>query len=88
MNNERTNFHVFSPHSIYKHSYYMQDEELAQHQVSMLLFVALTCGLGMFLFTKLFGTQVLTGKLKLNCANKMKLTVNLVYHTLKNLTAY
>lgn len=38
----------------------MQDEELAQHQVSMLLFVALTCGLGMFLFTKLFGTQVLT----------------------------
>ncbi|BAS76719.1 Os02g0122200 [Oryza sativa Japonica Group] len=37
-----------------------KDEELAQHQVSMLLFVALTCGLGMFLFTKLFGTQVLT----------------------------
>lgn len=40
----------------------MQDEELAQHQVSMLLFVALACGIGMFLFTKLFGTQVLTGK--------------------------
>ncbi|KAL5208242.1 hypothetical protein ABZP36_032677 [Zizania latifolia] len=37
-----------------------KDEELAQHQVSMLLFVALTCGIGMFLFTKLFGTQVLT----------------------------
>uniref|UniRef100_A0A0E0CE33 Protein DETOXIFICATION n=1 Tax=Oryza meridionalis TaxID=40149 RepID=A0A0E0CE33_9ORYZ len=37
-----------------------KDEELAQHQVSMLLFVALTCGIGMFLFTKVFGTQVLT----------------------------
>lgn len=37
-----------------------KDEELAQHQVSMLLFVALTCGVGMFIFTKVFGTQVLT----------------------------
>ncbi|KAL6848344.1 hypothetical protein ACP4OV_021638 [Aristida adscensionis] len=37
-----------------------KDKELAQHQVSMLLFVALTCGIGMFLFTKVFGTQVLT----------------------------
>jgi hypothetical protein len=42
----------------------MQDKELAQHQVSMLLFIALTCGIGMFLFTKVFGTQVLTGKTK------------------------
>jgi hypothetical protein len=40
----------------------MQDEELAQHQVSMLLFVALAFGIGMFLFTKIFGVQVLTGK--------------------------
>lgn len=40
----------------------MQDEELAQHQVSTLLFVALTFGIGMFLFTKIFGVQVLTGK--------------------------
>jgi hypothetical protein len=47
-----------SPH----HSYYMQDKELTQHQVSMLLFVGLVCGIGMFLFTKFFGTQVLTGK--------------------------
>ncbi|CAN6242821.1 unnamed protein product [Urochloa humidicola] len=37
-----------------------KDKELAQHQVSMLLFIALACGLGMFLFTKVFGTQVLT----------------------------
>ncbi|CAM0947485.1 unnamed protein product [Alopecurus aequalis] len=37
-----------------------KDEELAQHQVSMLLFVALTFGIGMFLFTKIFGVQVLT----------------------------
>jgi hypothetical protein len=40
----------------------MQDEELAQHQVSMLLFLALAFGIGMFLFTKIFGVQVLTGK--------------------------
>lgn len=40
----------------------MQDKELAQHQVSMLLFVGLMCGIGMFLFTKFLGTQVLTGK--------------------------
>ncbi|GJM90061.1 hypothetical protein PR202_ga06303 [Eleusine coracana subsp. coracana] len=37
-----------------------KDEVLAQHQVSMLLFVGLVCGIGMFLFTKFFGTQVLT----------------------------
>ncbi|KAK3152013.1 hypothetical protein QOZ80_2BG0153220 [Eleusine coracana subsp. coracana] len=37
-----------------------KDEALAQHQVSMLLFVGLVCGIGMFLFTKFFGTQVLT----------------------------
>ncbi|KAM0830964.1 hypothetical protein ACQ4PT_065864 [Festuca glaucescens] len=37
-----------------------KDEELAQHQVSMLLFVALAFGIGMFLFTKIFGVQVLT----------------------------
>ncbi|KAG2648142.1 protein DETOXIFICATION 46, chloroplastic-like [Panicum virgatum] len=37
-----------------------KDEDLAQHQVSMLLFIALTCGIGMFLFTKVFGTQALT----------------------------
>jgi hypothetical protein len=39
----------------------MQDKELAQHQVSMLLFIALACGIGMFLFTKVFGTQALSG---------------------------
>ncbi|KAJ3693965.1 hypothetical protein LUZ60_009445 [Juncus effusus] len=36
-----------------------QDRELAQHQISMLLFVAFTCGFGMFLFTKLLGPRVL-----------------------------
>ncbi|CAD6267041.1 unnamed protein product [Miscanthus lutarioriparius] len=33
--------------------YHTQDEELAQHQVSMLLFLALACGIAVF------GTQVL-----------------------------
>jgi Na+-driven multidrug efflux pump len=37
-----------------------KDKELAQHQVSMLLFIALACGIGMFLFTKVFGTQALS----------------------------
>ncbi|KAF3336150.1 MATE efflux family protein 4 [Carex littledalei] len=36
-----------------------QDRELAQHQISMLLFVALTCGMGMLLFTKFLGPQIL-----------------------------
>lgn len=37
-----------------------KDEELAQHQVSMLLFLALTFGIGMFFFTRILGVQVLT----------------------------
>ncbi|RLM79699.1 protein DETOXIFICATION 46, chloroplastic-like [Panicum miliaceum] len=37
-----------------------KDKELVQHQVSMLLFIALACGIGMFLFTKVFGTQALS----------------------------
>ncbi|KAH7668528.1 Multi antimicrobial extrusion protein [Dioscorea alata] len=36
-----------------------KDESLVQHQISMLLFVAFACGLGMFLFTKILGTRVL-----------------------------
>lgn len=41
----------------------MQDKELAQHQISILLFVAFACGLGMFMFTRLLGPQILAGKL-------------------------
>ncbi|KAK8950817.1 hypothetical protein KSP39_PZI004440 [Platanthera zijinensis] len=37
-----------------------KDRVLAQHQISMLLFVAFFSGLGMFLFTKLFGFSILT----------------------------
>ncbi|XP_020243363.1 protein DETOXIFICATION 46, chloroplastic isoform X2 [Asparagus officinalis] len=37
-----------------------KDKNLAQHQISMLLFVAFACGCGMFLFTKLLGVRVLT----------------------------
>ncbi|KAJ6821918.1 protein DETOXIFICATION 46, chloroplastic isoform X1 [Iris pallida] len=36
-----------------------KDRTLVQHQISMLLFVAFTCGMGMFLFTKLLGTHIL-----------------------------
>ncbi|KAJ6839007.1 protein DETOXIFICATION 46, chloroplastic isoform X1 [Iris pallida] len=36
-----------------------KDKRLAQHQISMLLFVAFACGMGMLLFTKLLGTHVL-----------------------------
>ncbi|XP_072979023.1 protein DETOXIFICATION 46, chloroplastic [Typha angustifolia] len=38
-----------------------KDKELAQHQISMLLFVAFSCGLGMFLFTRLLGPRILAG---------------------------
>ncbi|XP_020267791.1 uncharacterized protein LOC109843274 isoform X2 [Asparagus officinalis] len=34
---------------------YELDKNLAQHQISMLMFVAFACGCGMFLFTKLLG---------------------------------
>ncbi|CAL9072565.1 unnamed protein product [Musa textilis] len=37
-----------------------KDKRLVQHQISMLLFVAFACGLGMFLFTRLLGTQILS----------------------------
>ncbi|KAL6629254.1 hypothetical protein ACP70R_029019 [Stipagrostis hirtigluma subsp. patula] len=46
-----------------------KDEELAQHQVSKLLFVALACGIGMFLFTKVFGAPVLIGNYEISSAN-------------------
>lgn len=46
----------------------MQDRNLAQHQISMLLFVAFACGIGMFLFTKFFSTQVLTGNYLFSCS--------------------
>ncbi|CAL9147389.1 protein DETOXIFICATION 46, chloroplastic-like [Musa acuminata AAA Group] len=37
-----------------------KDKRLVQHQISMLLFVAFACGLGMLLFTRLLGTQILS----------------------------
>ncbi|XP_058109193.1 protein DETOXIFICATION 46, chloroplastic-like [Magnolia sinica] len=37
-----------------------KDKNEVQHQISMLLFVAFTCGLMMLFFTKFMGTQILT----------------------------
>ncbi|XP_077246436.1 MATE efflux family protein [Tasmannia lanceolata] len=37
-----------------------KDKNEAQHRISILLFVAFTCGLGMLFFTKFLGTQILT----------------------------
>ncbi|KAF7810839.1 protein DETOXIFICATION 46, chloroplastic-like [Senna tora] len=37
-----------------------QDREEVQHHISVLLFVGLACGIGMLLFTKLFGAALLT----------------------------
>ncbi|GAV89706.1 LOW QUALITY PROTEIN: hypothetical protein CFOL_v3_33120 [Cephalotus follicularis] len=37
-----------------------EDKNEVQHQISILLFVALTCGFFMLLFTKLFGSWALT----------------------------
>lgn len=51
----------------------LQDKDEAQHQVSVLLFVGLACGLLMFLFTRFCGTWALTG-------NKDWYTFGLVLH--------
>ncbi|GER42289.1 MATE efflux family protein [Striga asiatica] len=39
-----------------------QDKNEVQHQISIMLFVGLTCGILMLLFTKLYGRWALTGK--------------------------
>ena len=39
----------------------VQDKNEVQHHISILLFVGLTCGCLMLLFTKFFGSWVLTG---------------------------
>lgn len=39
----------------------MQDEEQVQHQISILLFVGLACGVLMLGFTKIFGSWALSG---------------------------
>lgn len=39
----------------------MQDKNEVQHQISTLLFIALTCGVLMFFFTRFFGPWALTG---------------------------
>ncbi|TKY67611.1 MATE efflux family protein 4 [Spatholobus suberectus] len=37
-----------------------QDKEEVQHHISVLLFVGLSCGFGMLLFTRLFGASIIT----------------------------
>lgn len=44
----------------------MQDKEEVQHNISLLLFVALACGVAMLLFTRLLGSRMLTSK-PFNC---------------------
>lgn len=41
--------------------YLMQDKKEVQHQISILLFVGLTCGVFMFLFMRFLGAWALTG---------------------------
>lgn len=40
---------------------WVQDKNEVQHQISILLFVGLTCGVFMFFFTRLWGEWALTG---------------------------
>jgi len=42
--------------------YFLQDKKEAQHQISVLLFIGLVCGLMMLLLTRLFGPWAVTGK--------------------------
>lgn len=41
---------------------FLQDKKEAQHQISVLLFIGLVCGLMMLLLTRLFGPWAVTGK--------------------------
>ena len=49
------------PHYIFDKMPLVQDKNEVQHHISILLFVGLTCGCLMLLFTKFFGSWVLTG---------------------------
>lgn len=40
----------------------MQDKDEVQHQISILLFIGLACGIVMLICTRLFGTWGITGK--------------------------
>lgn len=40
----------------------LQDKKEAQHQISVLLFIGLVCGLMMLLLTRIFGPWAVTGK--------------------------
>lgn len=42
--------------------FFLQDKKEAQHQISVLLFIGLVCGLMMLLLTRLFGPWAVTGK--------------------------
>ena len=42
----------------------MQDKDEVQHQISILLFIGLACGVVMMALTRLFGSGVLTGNNK------------------------
>lgn len=39
----------------------MQDKDEVQHQISILLFLGLACGVLMFFFTRFLGARALTG---------------------------
>lgn len=39
----------------------MQDKDEVQHQISILLFIGMACGVTMMVFTRLFGSWALTG---------------------------
>lgn len=41
--------------------FFLQDKKEAQHQISVLLFIGLVCGLMMLLLTRLFGPWAVTG---------------------------
>lgn len=58
----------------------VQDKDDVQHQISILLFIGLACGIVMFIFTRLFGTWGITGKyLILFCGGFINYSICVVF---------
>ena len=56
----------------------MQDKDEVQHQISILLFIGLACGVVMMALTRLYGSGVLTGNNKyFICKLKSNKSVNI-----------
>ncbi|KAF3572012.1 hypothetical protein F2Q69_00062946 [Brassica cretica] len=59
-----------------------QDKDEVQHQISILLFIGLACGLMMMVFTRLFGSWALTGAKNAEIVPAANTYVQVLFYTL------